>query len=104
VRLVDHGNGGPRYAALGAWTHENGMSSWASSPAFQPRPQRDSARRDDYDVLLSVDRLTLTPSGFVHEQDNTKLLFSGGPQALAREAGLGTYVRAARGDKSAAAQ
>jgi hypothetical protein len=104
ARLVDYGNGGPRNAALGAWTHENAISSWTSAAAWQPMPRRESGRTDDYDVLLAVDRLTLTPSGWVHEQDNTKLLLPGGPKALAREAGLGTYVRAARGDKSAAAQ
>jgi hypothetical protein len=52
-------------------------------------------------MLLAADRLTLTPSGWAHEQDNTKLVLSGSPKALAREAGLGTYVRV---EKSAAAQ
>lgn len=105
-RTLYDADGALRHAALGAWAHENGLSSWTSAAAWQPVPHREAARRDDYDALLAMDRLTLTPSGFVHEEDNTKLVLRGGgsARALAREAGLSTYIRTARTGATAAAQ
>jgi hypothetical protein len=58
-------------------------------------PRREYTKRDDYQVLEVVNRHTLTPSGWIHEQDNTKLMLpAGGPaKGLAREHGLNVYTR-----------
>jgi hypothetical protein len=86
----------PRYAALGAWTHENGVSSWASDRTWRPLPRREHTTRSDYDVVDTWNRQTLTPGGWVHEQDSLKLdrKAAGGPRVLVRERGLNTYTRA----------
>lgn len=93
-----------RYASIGPWVHENGVSSWTAAPAWQPLPQRDAATRNDYDVILSANREAITPTGWVQEEDNTKLILRGTPQALAREVGLNTYARSKHADAAAEAK
>ncbi len=56
----------------------------------------------DYDAILCVNRHAITPTGWVHEQDNTKLVLRGTPQALVRETGLNTYTRSTRVDAGVA--
>jgi hypothetical protein len=48
-------------------------------------------------VLEAINRHTLTPGGWVHEQDNTKLVIGadGKRHALARERGINSYTRIA---------
>lgn len=83
----------PRYAAIAAWTHENGLSSWAGA-SWRPLPRRDATTRDDYHVIDGVNRHVITPDGWAHEQDNTKLVLTGpAPQALVREIAVNTYRR-----------
>ncbi|HKK22390.1 MAG TPA: DUF6607 family protein, partial [Pseudohaliea sp.] len=51
-------------------------------------------KRDDYDAIRAVNRHALTPAGWVHEQDNTKLrLGAAGPAPLVREVGVNRYAR-----------
>ncbi|GAA0711864.1 hypothetical protein GCM10009105_14040 [Dokdonella soli] len=85
----------PRYAGLGRWTHEAGEDSWESDRTLRPLPRREYTKRSDYQVLDVVNRHTLTPAGWVHEQDNTKrvLKSDGSGQALAREHGINSYTR-----------
>jgi len=84
----------PRYGAVGAWSHANGVSEWTPPAELRPLPRRDMTTRNDYDAILAVNRHAITPSGWVHEQDNTKLVLAGGePRALVREVGVNTYVR-----------
>lgn len=83
----------PRYAAIAAWTHENGLSSWAGA-GWRPLPRRDATTRDDYHVIDGVNRHVITPDGWAHEQDNTKLALTGAaPRALVREIAVNTYRR-----------
>lgn len=87
----------PRYASHGRWVHQpGGTSSWQSQPTWRPLPRRDYTRRSDYHVLVATNRHTLTRAGWVHEQDNAKLVLDdkGAPvKLLAREVGLNTYKR-----------
>lgn len=83
----------PRYGALGAWSHENGVSAWTPPAEWRPLPRRDATKRDDYHAIAAVNRHAITPDGWVHEQDNTKLVISGEPHALVREVGVNTYKR-----------
>lgn len=86
----------PRYQGYGRWVHSDGLSAWESNWTWRPLPRREFKKRDDYDVLISRSRITLTPSGWVHEQDNAKLALRGAaPSVLARETGLDTYTRIA---------
>jgi len=83
----------PRYGAVGAWSHEAGVSEWDPPAEWRPLPRRDATKRDDYHAIDAVNRLVITPWGWAHEQDNTKLALDGGPHALVREIGVNTYRR-----------
>ena len=83
----------PRYGAVARWSHDNGVSAWTPPAEMRPLPRRDMTTRDDYDAVLAVNRHAITPFGWVHEQDNTKLILAGGQQALVREVGVNTYRR-----------
>ncbi|NWG46347.1 MAG: hypothetical protein HXY25_07335 [Alphaproteobacteria bacterium] len=92
----------PRYAGIAAWSHERGVAQWASAPSLRPLPRRDATRRDDYDAILAVNRHALTPGGWVHEQDNSKLVLGPGAHVLVRETGLNRYVASDGFDASVA--
>lgn len=84
----------PRYGAVGAWTHDNGVSQWTSSAEWRPLPRREATKRSDYDAILAVNRHTITPTGWVQEEDNSKLILRNDkPVTLAREVGVNTYTR-----------
>lgn len=93
----------PRYGAIGRWQHGAEASTWQSGDAWRPLPRREHSVRDDYDVLAGSHRLTVLPTGWVHEQDNLKLaLGAQGERAVAREAGVSRYERLHGFDFSAA--
>lgn len=85
----------PRYAGIGRWTHADGVDAWESDRSWRPLPRREYSKRSDYHALDVVNRHTLTPAGWVHEQDNTKLVLEadGGVHAIAREHGINSYTR-----------
>lgn len=85
----------PRYEARGRWTHVGHQSSWESETTWRPLPRRER-HRDDYDVIACRNRHTLTPDGWVHEQDNRKLVVAETGSVLdivAHETGLNRYRR-----------
>ncbi len=81
----------PRYGAVGVWTYEDGIAEWTPPQEWRPLPRRDMTTRDDYHAVDAVNRHVITPWGWVHEQDNSKLILDGDPQALVREVGINTY-------------
>ncbi|MAK62693.1 MAG: hypothetical protein CMK09_17115 [Ponticaulis sp.] len=82
----------PRYGAVGFWEHEDGVSQWEPPREWRPLPRRDMTTRSDYHAVDAINRHAITPFGWVHEQDNTKLVLSGeNPEALVREIGINTY-------------
>jgi hypothetical protein len=83
----------PRYGAVGAWNHANGVSQWNPPAEMRPLPRRDQTTRDDYDAVLAVNRHTITPFGWVQEEENSKLVLRGQHHVLAREIGINTYKR-----------
>ena len=93
AQLVYQVDDGPRYAGVSTWHHENGVSAWTSPASLRPLPRRDATKRDDYDAILAVNRHAITPAGWVHEQDNSKLILSGTPQILVREVAVNTYEK-----------
>lgn len=84
----------PRYTVLGEWNHHSNYSEWESNAALRPLPRREWSTRDDYNRLLSRHRVTHVPAGWIHEQDNLKLI-EGNPSFvyLTRESGLNTYQK-----------
>jgi hypothetical protein len=97
----------PRYQAVGRWQHDGNHSSWESQNTWRPLPRREFSVRDDYQVLSGTNRHTITPAGWVQEEDNLKLVLQGDGQPsgsapyLAREAGLNRYERIVGHDFSA---
>lgn len=86
----------PRYAAAGSWQHMANFSSWTSDETWRPLPRREFSVRDDYDVLIGSNRHTITPTGWVQEEQNLKAVLDDNgvvAQVLARENGLARYER-----------
>lgn len=89
----------PRYCGTGRWKHRNGAgnatSTWTSDVDWRPLPRREYTRRKDYNALQVVNRHTITPLGWGHEQDNTKAVRSGErvTAELVREFGFNDYRR-----------
>ncbi|ALJ29313.1 exported protein [Stenotrophomonas acidaminiphila] len=94
----------PRYCGTGRWRYDNGVPSWTSDPGWRPLPRREYTRRSDYNALAMVNRHTLTPDGWTHEQFNTKVRRDpdGGQHEIAREFGFNDYVRSTDVDFSPA--
>jgi len=94
TQMVTNVDNSPRYEGVGRWDHTGGVSAWTSGETWRPLPRREYSKRDDYDVMLAVNRHTLTPQGWAHEQTNSKLdLAEPSNRLLAREDGLNLYVR-----------
>lgn len=85
----------PRYEGRGRWIHQDGdLSVWEAEPGWRPLPRRDYSKRKDYQVVGCVNRHVVGPMGWVHEQDNTKLVLDAGRALpLVREAGINSYTR-----------
>lgn len=103
-QLITQVDDSPRYEGYGRWVHENGESYWQSEPTRRPLPRREYSKRDDYDYLLVTNRHTLTPDGWIHEQDNRKVVDRDGKpaQVLCHEYGLNRYTRTENGDSQVA--
>lgn len=87
---------GPRYEVSGVWTHGQNVSEWTANTGHRPLPRRDYLYRSDYDILLANNRQVITPTGWVHEQDNDKLRLGHSgkeDEILVREIGRNTYRR-----------
>jgi hypothetical protein len=82
----------PRYAALGRWEHAKGVSTWIGDETWRPLPRREFSVRKDYDVLVGTNRHTITPTGWLQEENNLKLAMKEN-RFLAREYGVARYQR-----------
>jgi hypothetical protein len=82
----------PRYAATGRWQHAGGVSTWISHETWRPLPRREFSVRNDYDVLVGTNRHTISPDGWLQEENNLKLALRG-QRYLAREYGVARYQR-----------
>lgn len=85
----------PRYCGTGAWSYDNGIAEWTSDLSWRPLPRREYTRRSDYNALAVINRHTLTPNGWTHEQFNTKIQRNrdGSQTPIAREFGFNDYSR-----------
>jgi hypothetical protein len=97
---------GPRFAATGRWDHDGQRSTWRGSVTWRPLPRREYTARSDYQVLAGDTRLTVLPTGWVHEQENEKLVLPApegrSPVSRGREIGISRYERIQSFDFSAA--
>jgi hypothetical protein len=97
----------PRYASFGRWEHLGNASTWRSGTTWRPLPRREFSVRSDYQVLIGTNEHTITPTGWVQQEENLKVALDadGRPIAtepvLAREIGLNRYERVKDLDVSA---
>ncbi|MBL7471440.1 DUF6607 family protein [Robertkochia sediminum] len=84
----------PRYEGTASWVHVDGKSYWESK-ADAPLPRREFSIRKDYNVTSRLNRHEITPNGWVHEQDNQKVIRKADAedQVLAEEKGYNTYTK-----------
>ena len=89
----------PRYGGVAAWQHSGNFSSWNGQETWRPLPRREYTVRNDYQVLLGNNRHIILPTGWIHEQQNNKVVLdaNGNPAAgnpvIAREMGFNRYER-----------
>ncbi len=84
----------PRYEGSATWVHVDGKSYWENT-TDAPLPRREYTKRQDYDVTIRTNRHEITKDGWIHDQDNDKVIRKDGEAdfVLAQEKGLNTYVK-----------
>jgi hypothetical protein len=70
----------PRYSGIGRWRYDGGVARWMSGETSRPLARRDATRNPPYDHYIGTNRHALTPTGWVHEQDNAKIGTKDGQQ------------------------
>lgn len=87
----------PRYAGWGQWETTLGVKRWRSNWTARPLARRDAIRNPVYDRYMGINRHQLTPTGWIHWQDNTKMMpakdVNGAMVPVVQEYVLNTYER-----------
>lgn len=86
----------PRYEGSGSWVHVDGKSYWENK-TDAPLPRREYTKRSDYNVTARGNRHEITDFGWVHDQDNDKILRKAGAEdvIIAQEKGYNVYKKVA---------
>lgn len=84
----------PRYQGSSTWVHVDGKNYWENT-ADAPLPRRDYTQRDDYNVLNRTNRQEITDYGWIHIQDNKKILREDGKKdvLITQERGENIYKK-----------
>ncbi|NQY05915.1 MAG: hypothetical protein HRT68_06855 [Flavobacteriaceae bacterium] len=86
----------PRYEGSASWVHVDGKSYWENT-TDAPLPRREYTKRSDYNITVRTNRHEITHTGWIHDQDNDKVIREVGKEdvLLAQEKGHNTYVKVA---------
>ena len=85
----------PRYEGSATWVHADGKSYWENS-SYAPLPRREYTKRNDYNIMIRGNRHEITEDGWVHDQDNFKVVKdseSDSELIIASEKGINSYTR-----------
>lgn len=83
----------PRYQGFSQFVNLDGTIIWQNT-TDAPLPRREYSVRNDYNILKRTNRLNITDSGYLHEQDNQKIIRSNGTdRLLVEEKGHNIYKR-----------
>jgi hypothetical protein len=84
----------PRYGGWGQFETQGGIRRWRSNWTWRPLARRDAVRKPVYDRYLSINRHQLSPDGWIHWQDNTKLASKDGKLTpIVQEYVLNSYTK-----------
>jgi hypothetical protein len=93
----------PRYGSIGRWEHNAAFSTWVSADTARPLPRREWSVRKDYQLLFGTNRHTVTPLGWIQEENNLKRTAGGAALPyVGREYGVARYERLKDADFAAA--
>ncbi|MBO0321599.1 hypothetical protein J0X14_04760 [Muricauda sp. CAU 1633] len=94
----------PRYSGSATWVHFDDKHYWEND-TDSPLPRREYSKRSDYNVMKRGNRQEITSYGWVHEQDNDKIIRKEDKAdvLLAQEKGMNIYTKVAD-DKCKVAQ
>lgn len=84
----------PRYSGSATWVHYDNKTYWENE-SNSPLPRREYSKRDDYNLMKRGNRQELTKEGWIHEQDNKKIIQheDGSEELLVMEKGYNTYEK-----------
>ena len=84
----------PRYEGSSTWVHVDGKSYWENT-SLAPLPRREYTKRSDYNITLRGNRHEITNTGWVHDQDNSKIIRKSGEEdvIIADEKGYNVYKK-----------
>lgn len=83
----------PRYQGSSEWINANGETFWLNT-TDAPLPRREYSVRHDYNILNRTNRIVINDNGYLHQQDNKKLIRENGiDKLLVEEKGINSYVR-----------
>ena len=84
----------PRYEGSGSWVYVDGKKYWEST-TNAPLPRREYTTRSDYNLTARTSRHEIVENGWIHDQDNKKIIRENGKEdfVLAEEKGMNIYKR-----------
>lgn len=84
----------PRYSGSATWIHADGKHYW-EDVASSPLPRREYSKRSDYNVMMRGNHVEITDEGWLHEQDNEKVIREDGKEdvLLVQEKGYNIYKK-----------
>ena len=92
VQKVYQVDDSPRYEGIGSWVMVDGKTYWESI-ADAPLPRREYSKRKDYNLMKRGNRHEIKNFGWIHEQDNIKIMRGDTDIIIAEEKGWNTYKR-----------
>lgn len=94
----------PRYQGYSKWIENDGKTYWEST-AYAPLPRREYTTRDDYNIMKRTNKIVVTDNGWLHEQDNEKIIRENGKDSLlVEEKGYNRYTKIDNSECAAAKQ
>jgi hypothetical protein len=86
----------PRYSGSATWIHADGRHYWNKTTS-SPLPRREYSKRSDYNVMMRGNQVEITKEGWLHEQDNEKVIREDGKEdvLLVEEKGYNVYRKVA---------
>lgn len=86
----------PRYEGSASWVYVDGKAYWENT-TDAPLPRREYTKRNDYNVTVRGNRQEIVNDGWIHDQNNKKVIRKEGEKDIlvAEEKGYNTYTKVA---------